>query len=192
MTKKLKYFIPAILIALVLIGASCDKDDDKKSDRKEKPDIYASYEEYEKTDWGFDIKYPNDWKKEILSDTAEGFVVGFLSPEESDDDMFAQNIIVFTSLPQPQDFEEAMKYGLEEMSANPSIKVHSYKKVMVSESPAYVIEYSAVDIVTDFKYLHYFIDGGEFWYQILYTADREGYEVFVDEAQKIIDSFTIK
>ena len=130
MTKKLKYFIPVILIALVLTGASCGEDDDKKSDREKKPDVYASYETYNKESWNFDIKYPEDWEREILTDNREEFVVGFLSPQEGEEDMFTQNLIVFASLSQPQDFDEVMQLGIAEMSKESSIDMHDYKKVM--------------------------------------------------------------
>ena len=193
MTKKMKYFIPVMLIALILTGASCGEDDDKKSDKKkEKVDVYASYDTYEKESWGFDIKYPEDWEREILTNTTEEFVVGFLSPKEGKDDLFTQNLIVYASLAQPQDFDELMQIGIEEMSKNPSVDLDSSKKVMISGSPAYEVKYSVADVTVTFKYLHYFINGGKFWYQVLYTADEEGYATFVAEAQKMIDSFIIK
>ena len=189
----MKYFIPIILGALILTGASCKEDKDEKSDKKkEKVDVYANYEEYEKSDWGFDIKYPEDWEKRILSEDTAGLTIGFLSPKEDEGDMFTQNLIVFASLPQSSDFDEIMQIGIAEMSKDPSINIDGYRKLMVSGHPAYVIEYSVTDVTTEFKYLHYFIDGGDFWYQILYTANEEGYSVFINEAQKIIDSFIIK
>lgn len=193
--KRIKYFIPVVvvLVGLVLVGVFYKGDENEKSEKKEKkPDIYVSYDVYEKESWGFDIKYPEDWDKEILGNNAEGFAVGFRSPEEGEDDMFAQNLIVFAAVPKPQDFDKMMEVGINEMSADPSIDIDDYRKVIISEHPAYLIEYSIADATTEFKYLHYFINGGEFWYQILYTADIDGYLTFVEEAQKIIDSFVIK
>ena len=192
MTKKLKYFIPVMLIALILTGASCEDDDDKKSDRKKKPDVYASYDEYEKNDWGFEIKYPDDWEKEVLGESTEEFMVAFITPEEGKDDTYSQNLIVYASLPQPQDFDELMQAAIAEMSDTPSVDMDSYRKVTISGHPAYVTKYSIADVAVTFKYLHYFIDGGDFWYQIMYMADEEGYSTFIDEAEKTIESFTIK
>lgn len=192
MTKKLKYFIPVMLVALILTGASCGDDDEKSDRKKKKTDVYASYDEYEKNDWGFEIKYPDDWEKEVLGESTEEFMVAFITPEEGRDDTYSQNVIVYASLAQPQDFDELMQDAIAEMSDTPSVDMDSYRKVTISGHPAYVVKYSIADVAVTFKYLHYFIDGGEFWYQIMYMANEEGYSTFIDEAEKMIESFTIK
>jgi len=186
-----KYIIPIMLVSLVLTGASCG-DDDKSSRREREEDIYENYLAVENNDWGFEVKYPDDWEKEILGEDTTGIIVGFRSPRADDSDMFAENITLLAYMPQPQDFDEMMQIGIDEVSKSPGTTLFSSRKVMVSGHLAYVLEYSVTDYTTEFKYLHYFIDGGDYWYQILYTSEISEYNKSLNIAKKIIESFIIK
>jgi len=190
-----KYIILLLLIiALVLIGIFFYQSDKniEENEEPEETDKYLDYETYSNIGWGFEIKHPSDWKQEISQDNPDQFSIGFISPSEDESDLIFENVIVSALGAEEIDFDEKMEDGIEAMSLAPNIDLRQNQKTTLSGYPAYVLEYSASDYSTDFKYLHYFINGGEEWYQILYTAEANTYDSYLETAERIINSIVIK
>jgi len=187
---KLKYIIPVMLITLVLTGASCGEDN-SSSKKKKKVDIYEEYSSAENVDWGFEVKYPDDWEQKVLGNDATGYTIAFLSPPSDESDIYSENVIVYASLAQPQDFDEIMQQGIAEMTNSSEVNLLSYKKIFLAGKPTYVMEYSTTSNSVDFRYRHYFVNAGKNWYQVLYTAEINEYEKSLDIAESIINSLTI-
>jgi hypothetical protein len=192
MTKKI--IIPIfLLVSLILIGAGCGKEDSEESEKeKDEEEKFKDYLNYENEQWEFEIKYPQDWEKQEETFDS-GFTVGFLSPQENDDDLTRENVVVFASLPEQQNFDDLMAQAIEEIPKDSNANLIDYSRVIVSGYPAYKLNYSYLDYYSGkLLYLHYFINAGDKWYQVLYVALESTYSQYLPEAQTIIDSFVIK
>ena len=186
--KKLNKFIPLILlVSLALTGLSCEKERSKKREKEE-------YLTYKNEKWGFEIDYPEDWEKKILGEEAGGITVGFRIPakdKESEED-FRENVVVLVGKPIPdKDFDELMEESLQDLPKMSGMALIEHSKVEVSGYPSYEIIYTELVETETYKYLHYFINAGNVWCQILYTAKHETYSDYLKEAQKMIRSFEI-
>jgi len=183
--KSPKYVIIGLVVILVLfIGflfLRGDKNDSLKEEEKE--DLYESYEKYDSVDWGFEIKYPKDWESQIVGEDESGLAIAFLAP--------SANILVYAFKSSDKDFDELMASGIADFSSSGERNLISDRKTTISGSPAYELIYSSSNLDGEFKYLHYFINAGERWYQILYTAEEGQYEKSLETAEMIIRSFRI-
>ncbi len=185
--KKTKYIIPLILlIGLVLIGASCGEEERRKS--KDKDEEEEKYLIYENEKWEFEIKYPEDWKKEEDDYGFDEFAVVFTTPPEDENDTVKENVVVYASTAQPDDFDELMADLIADLSGDSYVALLNYSKVMVSGYPGYKASYTYEEL----QYLHYFINAGDTWYQVLYVALESTYSKYLDQVETMIDSIDIK
>ena len=84
---KTKYIVLIIvIIALVLIGVFFYRGEEVKEE-KEEENVYLDYETYSNINWGFEAKYPKEWKEEVSQDEPEQFSIGFVSPSEDESDL---------------------------------------------------------------------------------------------------------
>ena len=188
--RKLKFIIVPVLLlaALVLIGASCGEEERRKSrDEDEDEEEYLTYENER---WGFEIKYPEDWKKEEEEEDYgfDEFAVIFTTPPEDEDDEIKENLLVYASTAPSDDFDELMADLIADLSGDSYVTLLGYKKVMISGYQGYEASY----IYEDIQYLHYFINAGDTWYQVLYVALESTYSKYLDQVETMIDSFEIK
>ncbi len=195
--KKLKIIIASLLlISLVLIGASCGEGERRKSrDEYEEEEEYLTYENQK---WGFEIKYPEDWEKEEEDSSVDEFAVVFTTPPEDENDTVKENLLIYASTAQPDDFDELMGDLIEDLSGDSYVTLLGYSKIMVSGHPGYKVSYTYSDYYSEelgeqsLQYLHYFINAGDFWYQVLYVALESTYSKYLDQAETMIDSLDIK
>lgn len=182
-----------ILAALILIGVGYKKENSEKpEEEKDEEEKFEDYLNYRNEQWEFEIKYPKDWDKQEES-LDIGFTVGFLTPQENLDDLTRENVVVFASMPEPQDFDDLMAQAIEEIPKDPNANLIDYSKVIVSGYPGYKLSYSYADYYSGkLQSLHYFINAGDKWYQVLYVALESTYSQYLPQAQIIIDSFVIK
>lgn len=192
--KKKILTICLLLFTLVLVGAICEGDDDKKSKKPKEEDKYEDYTNYENKDWKLAVKYPDNWEKEIFTNEVEmdeDFIVGFKSSKEGDLDTFLETVVILASEAQPQDFDELMELGIDELAKKESTNIINYSKVIVSGYSGYKVRYNYQDGGIQWEYLHYFIDAKSFWYQILYTGQGNGFDIHLEKAKMIIDSLEL-
>jgi len=77
---------------------------------------------------------------------------------------------------------------IADLSGDNYITLLDYGNVIISGYPAYEASY----VYEDIQYLHYFINAGDTWYQILYVALESTYSKYLDQVETMIDSFEIK
>jgi len=189
---KTKYIIPLLLASLILTGALCEDDDERRSKKSDEKDEYEDYLDYENESWKFAVKYPDDWEKEIFtSDLDKDFVIGFKSSRKDDSDTFSENVVILASVAQPQDFDELVGLGIEELANDESVNLISSSKIMVSGYPGYDARYSFNDGRINWEYIHYFINARSFWYQLLYTGQDDDFDFYLEKAEMIIDSLEL-
>lgn len=185
--------LSVLLLALVLIGVVYKKENSEKpEEEKNEEEKFEDYLNYENEQWGFEIKYPEGWEKQEES-PENGFTIGFVTPYENADDFTKENIIVFASMPEQQNFDDLMVQAIEEIPKDPNANLIDYSKVTVSGYPGYKLNYSYFDYYSGkLIYLHYFINAGDKWYQVLYVALESTYPQYLSQVQAMIDSFAIK
>jgi hypothetical protein len=182
-----------ILAVLVLIGVGYKKENSEKpEEEKNEEEKFEDYSDYKNEQWDFEIKYPNDWGKQEETLDA-GFAVSFLAPQETSDDSAWENVTVLALMPEQQNFDELMAQTIEEIPKDSNANLMDYSKVIVSGYPGYKLSYSYVDYYSGkLQSLHYFINAGDKWYQILYVALESTYSQYLPQAQTMINSFVIK
>lgn len=186
-----------LLLALVLIGVIIGvgykkENSEKPKEEKDEEEKSENYLNYENEQWGFEIRYPEGWEKQEES-LENGFTIGFVTPYENADDSARENVIVLASRPEQQNFDDLMAQAIEEIPKDPSANLIDYSKIIVSGYPGYKLNYSYLDYYSGkFLYLHYFINAGDKWYQVLYVALESTYPQYLPQVQTIVDSFVIK
>ena len=170
---KFKPIILLLLVSLLLVGAQCGEDSSRESESKgeEKENKFENYLIYENEEWGFEIRYPKDWEKEE-DKSYNQFSIIFVTPQEGPDDMTSENVIVFASIAEPEDFDELMTLIIEDFPQNSDAELSDYSKAMISGYPGYKLEYTYNDYnLGKLLHQHYFINAGDLWYQVL--SDRK-------------------
>ena len=143
---------------------------------------------YSNDQWKFEIKYPHDWEPLLIDENEESFSVGFQKVSESSGNNFISGILVSAFFSE-EDFETVMEEGADLIVAG--ARIISSEKIEISQSPAYVFEYIVTDYISSIKYLHYFIEGNDYWYQILYFAESSDYDKNIELIKRSIKSFKI-
>lgn len=193
--RKLKFIIIPVLLltALVLIGASCGEKETRKKDRdKEEPEQEENYLTFENTKWKFEIDYPEDWEKEIIAEEPDGVAVAFITPEEGPTDDFQEYIIVVAAEPNPyEDFDELMGEAIREFPEQEDMDLIDSSKVIIAGYLSYKLIYTQIEYESELQYLHYFLDSGDVWYQILYIAKKSQYPKYLEQVETVINSFEV-
>ncbi len=195
--KKLKLFLPIFLLtALVLTGAMCEEEERKRKKEKDDEDEeeeLKDYTLYEDEKWDFKIYYPKEWGKEIISDEPEGVVVGFTAPAESPEDFFLEGIVVVASVADPyQDFDELIAEIINIIQENEYGELINYSEETIGGYPSYKLIYKDAYYEKETKYLHYFVNEGDIWYQIIYGAEDEvKYSKYLEQVEIMVNSFEI-
>jgi len=164
----------------------------KKDDDDEEEEL-KDYTLYENEKWNFKIYYPKDWGKEIVFDEPEGVGVGFTAPAESPEDYFLEGVAVVASAVDPyEDFDELMAEIISEIQEGEDWELVDYSKEMIDGYPSYKVIYIEIYYAEETKYLHYFVDGGDIWYQVLYAAEGEDkYDKYLEQVEIMVNSFEI-
>ncbi|MDP2910659.1 MAG: PsbP-related protein [bacterium] len=190
--------LPIILLLVlvligVIIGVGYKKENSEKSEEeKDEEEKFEDYLNYKNEEWEFEIKYPEGWEKQEES-LDNGFTIGFAAPYKNADDPARENVIVFASMPEQQNFDDLMAQAIEEIPQDSNANLIDYSKVIISGYPGYKLNYSYLDYYSGkLLYLHYFINAGDKWYQALYVALESAYPQYLPQVQAMIDSFVIK
>lgn len=176
--KKIAFFI--ILVMILILGGFVLFN----KEEVEAPEVesYESFENYKNDFRGFEIDYPSNWEKKEMGESESEFSIGFIGENG--------NVLVTAIQPTENDFDELMQSGIAKISKDLDLK--ESKKVSLAGYPGYLLDYSGSDYDTESRYLHYFINGDDVWYQLLYTAEIDFYEENLEIVQKMFNSFVIK
>ena len=186
-----RIIILIIVVVLVLMGIFLFKNKEIENNLTKEEEIYSDYKEYNQNKWDFQVKYPRDWEQKEIEETEESFTVVFISPAEEETDNSIENIIIFATKAEDRDFNIIMKEGKDKLIEGGVINLTEKGITTISGYSAFILEYSILDYTNEFKYLHYFINAEEKWYQILYTAGIDNYEDSLKTVENIINSLII-
>ena len=195
--KKLKLAVPLLLLlVLVLTGAMCEEEGrrrKKEKDDEDEEEELKDYILYENEEWNFKIYYPKDWGKEIVFDEPEGVGVAFTAPAESPDDYFLEGVAMIASVADPyEDFDELIAEIISEIEGDEYWELVDYSIEMIGGYLGYKIIYMEIYYTEETKHLHYFVDGGDTWYQILYSAEGEDkYDKYLEQVETMIGTFEV-
>lgn len=204
--------IAGILIAIVLpslkkeVGVKKEEVKKELEVKKEEVKKEVTEEEAEKevpkgfltytnATYGITIVYPEDWEKK----TGEmGTVVAFLSLREGASDDFRENVnIAIQDLSaQPMTLDEYTNLSLSQLDQyiqNPNVIESS--KTTLDGNPAHKLVYTGEmeqqDVRYLLKWLQVYTIKGDKLYLITYTSKEDSYSDYLDNVQKMIDSFQI-
>lgn len=193
--RKLKFVVASVLLltALILVGASCGEKETRKKDRdKEEPEQEENYLTFENKNWNFKIDYPEDWEKEVIAEELDGVAVAFITPEESLTDDFQEYIIVIAAEPNPyEDFDELIGKAIKEFPGQEDMDLIDSSKVIIAGYSSYKLIYTQIEYESELQYLHYFLDSGDVWYQILYVAKKSQYSKYLEQVETVVNSFEV-
>lgn len=192
---KLKYFVvPLMLFSLVFVGALCeeeysrrsrDRDEDEEEEKKEE-----NYLTFQSDKWGFEIKYPKDWDFE-KEEGQGGIMLSFVTPSEGQND--PRENVTFSAYPAMGDDFDALINEFADELVSQGVVLSDYSQVNISGRLAYKMEYNYQDPdYGEFIFVHYFINGGNNWYELLYLSLDSTYARYLPQAEEIIDSIVIK
>ncbi len=141
---------------------------------------------------GFSIKYPAKWIKVVNKDGAS---VIFLSPKESDLDVFQENVnvVVQNQTGAPMSLQKYTDRAIFQLKVvfKEGIKVVDSEGAYLDGKPAYKIIYETAGDPS-FKIMHVWTVVGSRAYQVTFTAYTSRFEDFKDVAEKMIQSFRIR
>jgi hypothetical protein len=188
MSKKIKFLIPFLLVALIFIGASCGKDNNNYNSEEEEAGV--RYNTYSNNEWGVEFKYPEDWTKEFENSTEENLSLGVNSPIIEEVGESSAGFLVIAHAPESgQLFDYAIQQSIDQLKASGILTAYSEKTI--DSRRAYELIYSDSPNNPQTKQLHYFVDGGDTWYQLLYMAKYDFYNDYLDTAKNMVLSFRI-
>ncbi|MBN1658635.1 MAG: hypothetical protein JXA93_09555 [Anaerolineae bacterium] len=140
----------------------------------------------------FTLEYPAEW--EIVERTAENSVL-FLTPQTADDDLFRENMgVLRQELDDPSttvgDYTREFLAAAPEMIDN--FQVVRSEPAKLSGLPAHRVVYAGSQggMLLGWQQVWTISDGHA--YILTYTADPAGFDPFLDDANSIIESFTLK
>jgi len=185
------FIIPFLLLALILVGGSCGKSSDNNAQpgNGENQPQEIEFLTYSNNEWGFEIKYPDNWVKEIYEQGESGSTTAFNSPKrDSENRPEASLIVVAFPRPGSKDFNSEMLKSIAQLEGS---------DVLISQSLKTISGHNAYELVyfdsggPENKILHYFVEDEDIWYQIVYVAKAEVYSEYLLTGQEMIDSFVI-
>lgn len=148
---------------------------------------------YENQTYSFKMEYPSTWK---AAEGAAGAIVAFLSPLESKEDFFSENVNVLA----------------EDLSAHPTLTVEGYAELGIAKLPMFItdfkligtrkhtlsglptqiIEYTGRQGVFQIHILQAMTIANKKAYVLTFTAEEANYERYLPAAKRIIESLAIK
>jgi serine/threonine-protein kinase len=145
---------------------------------------------YESPYFGFSISYPADWRTTEL-----GGIIVFLSPLESADDNFSENVNVvvedLSSAPgiTLKEYADISASNLEAMLAG--LKIVDRSSTVIDGKEAAVITYTRPERDLKLKQRVYIIISNNKGYNLTYSAKEDSFDKFLPQAEVIIKSFKV-
>jgi hypothetical protein len=198
MNKNISKALLGLTLGIALIGAGCQQASDTKNDsRFDKADVapMAGYNNYQNDTYKFRIQYPEKWTKE---EGAFSTIVSFKSPEDAGD-TFVENVnIVTEDVSQVTDItpEKYEKAAVDLIKQSPQLKDFKQiesKSMTLAGQPGRALVYTAKYAVNNSGLYtrQYLTIKNKTVYIVTYTTSQEKPNAFMDEVQKMVNSFEI-
>ncbi|MGL4882597.1 MAG: protein kinase domain-containing protein [Waterburya sp.] len=157
---------------------------------------YKDFDSYVNDDYQFQLKYPQDWSNQELSDPITGGVAVFASPLETDADLFQEKVYITVEYlaSEPTTLEEYTNTVLERIKQQKGneIEVYQDRKTTIAKLPARMVIYSRKEDGLQLRQMEVFTIQNNQVYIAIYTAERAKFSKFLDTAEKIINSWEIE
>ena len=157
---------------------------------------YQDFRTYNNDNYQFEIKYPETWSSRDLDDPITGEIVVFSSPLETASDSFLERVSIAVEYlsSEPITLEEYTKAVFERVKRGKvsDVEVYQDRKASVSKYPARRITYSRRENGLQLRQMETFTIKDGKVYIAIYTAERAKFSKFLNTANKMIDSWSIK
>lgn len=148
---------------------------------------------YENSNYGFKIKYPQNWKVQAIDDPITGEVAKFLPPSKSELFGLAAQVVVKIEDLEPISLTEYAKSSIEEIRQflPGAIILDDNRKATLGDRPAYELTYKGVqdgiavqkmEVATLWQYKAHVLT---------YEAEAGDYSNWEPTARQIVDSFEL-
>lgn len=156
---------------------------------------YQGFLPYSNNNYHIEIKYPENWTVQELEDPITGEVVVFSSPKESESDIFQEKVFI-TIEKLPDEIANLDEYADKIVSGaiankDTTISVYEQKETRLARQPARTIVYSRSSGNLNLRQKEIFTFHKDQAYIITYSAERAKYSKFLNEVNKMIESFRI-
>lgn len=142
---------------------------------------------------GFSIEYPRDW---AYSPNREGVKVIFFSPIESDFDVFTENvnIVVQDISSKPMNVEQYSERVVRQIRAvfGDHIEIIESMPTYFANRQGYRMVFQVKGDPQSMRMLMVWTVDGDWAYQLTYTAQPDTYTYYMEDVQKMMDSFRIR
>jgi len=143
---------------------------------------------------GIRLRYPADWEKR--EDTAPaGFLVAFLSPQESPTDMFRENLnLIIEKPPVEVTLEQVVAFNMQNIPQHiPVTNMTVTEPTKLAGIPAYQVSYCGpLQNGLAGKWWQLYAVKNNKVYTVTYTAEAAKFDLFLPAMQEIIASLEIK
>ncbi len=184
-------FVALLLIAVIFVSGCAGNGGQVNEALTDKTQSAVQFEIYENSDFDIAIDYPSDWD---VSEQVPGAIVAFLSPIESDSDIFRENLnIILQDLSDnPMTLDEYTALSLKQAEQLlTDFKLIESNAAALAGNPAHKIIYTATQGQYNLKVMQSYTIKNDVVYLLTYTAEVDGYQISLETAQQIIDSFRI-
>lgn len=152
-----------------------------------------SFKEYSSAKEKFTMRYPADW---TLREDVEGAAVIFFTPLENEFDIFKENVnIIVQEVPEKLlDLEKYTDMAIRQMKAvfKENLIPLDSSKTYLAGLPAYKFVYLGKGPEAELKIMHIWAIKKNKAYQFTYTAISSKFDLYIDDVEKMINSFKIQ
>jgi serine/threonine-protein kinase len=157
---------------------------------------YQGFLSYTNNNYHIQIKYPEDWIVQEIEDPITGEVVVFSSPKESGTDIFQEKVFI-TVEKLPDNITNLDEYTNRIVSGaiankDTTISVYEQKESRLARKLARTVVYSRSSDDLNLRQKEIFTFHNDQAYIITYSAERAKYSKFLNQVNKMIESFRIE
>ncbi|NMG18444.1 serine/threonine-protein kinase [Brasilonema bromeliae] len=156
-----------------------------------KPPTPESFLQYENSNFGIKIKYPQSWQRQDINNPVTKEVVAFVSPQQSDVDKFKEKVIISV-----EEFsgtlDEFSKSSVQEIKKNTPDANVSTSETSFANKLGKELVFPGKTGENSLQNLQVFTLKGDKAYVITYTAEKDNYDEFLKTVEKMIKSFEIQ
>jgi len=158
---------------------------DEELGNESDPREYWSYENHE---FGFTLRFPDDWKDQDADSNSAGMIVGFLAPGEDVDGPNCFVVVQYEDLPKPYSVDQYAKASLQSLKGDhPDINIIEDREVTISNLPARELVYKVDQ--DEYQVLQRIVVKDQRAFVITFNSLSEKYPQLEGDAREMIDSF---
>ncbi|KAB8332756.1 serine/threonine protein kinase [Scytonema tolypothrichoides VB-61278] len=157
-----------------------------------KPPTPEFFLQYENSNFGIKIKYPESWQKQDINNPVTKEVVAFVSPKQSDVDKFQEKVTISV-----EEFsgtlDEFRKSSVQEINKNIlNAKIVSTSQTFFANKLGSELVFTGKTGENSLQNLQVFTLKGDKAYVITYIAEKDNYDEFLKTVEKMMKSFEIR